>query len=212
MRRRQDGAPGIPAHQAPVPHPQRTSRTGLVPVSCNDSVSLQLPPAPGNPRPRACAPNAATNVMTNAALVEQSRHLTYRASMSLPAGRDAPSLPSARSALRARTELGVWLPRVSPIPILLIVALVDTIAAYERALEPKKLVTIPGRAFRCLSRSNPAIEQRDDRVVQRTSRLRRWASGRMPADGEPAGTRTQDPVIKSHVLYRLSYGLAWPVC
>jgi hypothetical protein len=25
--------------------------------------------------------------------------------------------------------------------------------------------------------------------------------------GEPAGTRTQDPVIKSHVLYRLSYGL-----
>ena len=26
--------------------------------------------------------------------------------------------------------------------------------------------------------------------------------------GEPAGTRTQDPVIKSHVLYRLSYGLA----
>ncbi len=30
--------------------------------------------------------------------------------------------------------------------------------------------------------------------------------------GEPAGTRTQDPVIKSHVLYRLSYGLAWPVC
>jgi hypothetical protein len=24
---------------------------------------------------------------------------------------------------------------------------------------------------------------------------------------EPAGTRTQDPVIKSHVLYRLSYGL-----
>ncbi len=25
--------------------------------------------------------------------------------------------------------------------------------------------------------------------------------------GEPAGTRTQDPVIKSHVLYRLSYRL-----
>ena len=25
---------------------------------------------------------------------------------------------------------------------------------------------------------------------------------------EPAGTRTQDPMIKSHVLYRLSYGLA----
>jgi hypothetical protein len=25
--------------------------------------------------------------------------------------------------------------------------------------------------------------------------------------GEPGGTRTHDPVIKSHVLYRLSYGL-----
>jgi hypothetical protein len=29
--------------------------------------------------------------------------------------------------------------------------------------------------------------------------------------GEPAGTRTQDPVIKSHVLYRLSYGLGAPL-
>ena len=27
--------------------------------------------------------------------------------------------------------------------------------------------------------------------------------------GEPGGTRTHDPVIKSHVLYRLSYRLAW---
>jgi hypothetical protein len=26
--------------------------------------------------------------------------------------------------------------------------------------------------------------------------------------GERAGARTQDPVIKSHVLYRLSYALA----
>jgi hypothetical protein len=25
--------------------------------------------------------------------------------------------------------------------------------------------------------------------------------------GEPAGIRTQDPMIKSHVLYQLSYGL-----
>ncbi len=30
--------------------------------------------------------------------------------------------------------------------------------------------------------------------------------------GEPAGDRTRDPVIKSHVLYRLSYGLAVRVC
>ena len=28
--------------------------------------------------------------------------------------------------------------------------------------------------------------------------------------GERAGARTQDPVIKSHVLYRLSYGLVEP--
>jgi|HubBroStandDraft_6_1064221.scaffolds.fasta_scaffold315483_2 hypothetical protein len=26
--------------------------------------------------------------------------------------------------------------------------------------------------------------------------------------GEPGGIRTHDPMIKSHVLYRLSYGLA----
>ncbi len=28
--------------------------------------------------------------------------------------------------------------------------------------------------------------------------------------GEPAGIRTQDPMIKSHVLYQLSYGLGAP--
>jgi hypothetical protein len=27
------------------------------------------------------------------------------------------------------------------------------------------------------------------------------------ADGEPGGIRTRDPLIKSQVLYRLSYGL-----
>ena len=31
-------------------------------------------------------------------------------------------------------------------------------------------------------------------------------------DGEPGGTRTRDPMIKSHVLYRLSYGLGPRVC
>jgi hypothetical protein len=30
--------------------------------------------------------------------------------------------------------------------------------------------------------------------------------------GEPGGTRTRDPMIKSHVLYRLSYGLGPRVC
>lgn len=51
-------------------------------------------------------------------------------------------------------EPGIWLPRVSPTPILLIVAMADTmtvtdlaLAAYERALEPKKLVTVNGGHF-----------------------------------------------------------------
>ena len=35
-----------------------------------------------------------------------------------------------------------------------------------------------------------------------------WAEGMGTKDvGEPGGTRTRDPMIKSHVLYRLSYGL-----
>lgn len=62
---------------------------------------------------------------------------------------------TVRSTRAARMyEPGVWLPRVSPTPILLVVALADTItvtdlalAAYERALQPKKLVTIPGGHF-----------------------------------------------------------------
>jgi uncharacterized protein len=62
---------------------------------------------------------------------------------------------TVRSTRAARMyEPGAWLPRVSPTPILLIVALRDTItvtdlalAAYERALQPKKLVTISGGHF-----------------------------------------------------------------
>jgi uncharacterized protein len=51
-------------------------------------------------------------------------------------------------------EPGQWVSRVSPTPLLMIIALNDTItladtglAAYERALQPKKLVTIPGGHF-----------------------------------------------------------------
>jgi fermentation-respiration switch protein FrsA (DUF1100 family) len=62
---------------------------------------------------------------------------------------------TVRSTRAARMyEPGVWLPRVSPTPILLVVAMGDTmtvtdlaLAAYERALEPKKLVMIPGGHF-----------------------------------------------------------------
>jgi uncharacterized protein len=62
---------------------------------------------------------------------------------------------SVRSTRAARMyEPGVWVGRVSPTPLLMIVALNDTItvtdlalAAYERALEPKRLQLVPGGHF-----------------------------------------------------------------
>ncbi|MDX6328893.1 MAG: uncharacterized protein QOI83_1276 [Streptomycetaceae bacterium] len=62
---------------------------------------------------------------------------------------------TVRSGRAARMyEPGMWITRVSPTPLLLVVATQDTItltdlalAAYERALEPKKLLTIPGDHF-----------------------------------------------------------------
>ena len=51
-------------------------------------------------------------------------------------------------------EPGAWISRVSPTPLLMIVAMQDTItvtdlalAAYEQAHQPKKLVLIPGGHF-----------------------------------------------------------------
>jgi fermentation-respiration switch protein FrsA (DUF1100 family) len=66
-----------------------------------------------------------------------------------------------RSTRAARMyEPGVWISRVSPTPLLLIVARDDrmtvadlALAAYERALEPKRLALIPGGHF------NPYLEQ-----------------------------------------------------
>jgi uncharacterized protein len=60
-----------------------------------------------------------------------------------------------RSTRAARMyEPGQWISRVSPTPLLMIVGLHDSItltdlalAAYERALQPKKLVTIDGGHF-----------------------------------------------------------------
>jgi fermentation-respiration switch protein FrsA (DUF1100 family) len=60
-----------------------------------------------------------------------------------------------RSTRAARMyEPGSWISRVSPTPLLLVVARDDTItsadlalAAYERALEPKRLALIPGSHF-----------------------------------------------------------------
>ena len=62
---------------------------------------------------------------------------------------------TVRSTRAARMyEPGNWVTRVSPTPLMMVVALNDTItvtdlalAAYERALEPKRLVTIKGGHF-----------------------------------------------------------------
>jgi uncharacterized protein len=65
------------------------------------------------------------------------------------------NIVTLRSTRAARMyEPGKWISRVSPTPLLLIVGLHDSItvtdlalAAYERALQPKKLVTIEGGHF-----------------------------------------------------------------
>jgi hypothetical protein len=70
---------------------------------------------------------------------------------------------TVRSSHAARMyEPGAWVSRVSPTPLLMIVALNDTItiadlelAAYERALQPKKLVTVAGGHF------DPYLDQFD---------------------------------------------------
>ncbi|MEW2500639.1 alpha/beta hydrolase [Amycolatopsis sp. CA-161197] len=62
---------------------------------------------------------------------------------------------TVRSTRAARMyEPGSWISRVSPTPLLLVVALNDTVtvtdlalAAYERALQPKRLELIPGGHF-----------------------------------------------------------------
>ena len=60
-----------------------------------------------------------------------------------------------RSTRAARMyEPGIWVSRVSPTPLLMVVARDDKVtitdlalAAYERALEPKRLVLIPDGHF-----------------------------------------------------------------
>ena len=73
------------------------------------------------------------------------------------------NLVTLRSSRAARNyEPGSWISRVSPTPLLMIVGLHDTITvtdleldAYERALQPKKLVTIAGGHF------DPYLQQFD---------------------------------------------------
>jgi fermentation-respiration switch protein FrsA (DUF1100 family) len=64
------------------------------------------------------------------------------------------SVTMRSTGLARMYEPGVWASRVSPTPLLMIVASHDTItltdlalASYEQALEPKKLVLIPGGHF-----------------------------------------------------------------
>jgi fermentation-respiration switch protein FrsA (DUF1100 family) len=74
-----------------------------------------------------------------------------------PLGADArwENFVTTRSTRLARMyEPGMWVSRIAPTPLLMVVATHDTITltdlgleAYERALEPKKLVTIPGGHF-----------------------------------------------------------------
>jgi cephalosporin-C deacetylase-like acetyl esterase len=73
----------------------------------------------------------------------------------LPEGTLWENTVTIRSTRAARMyEPGVWIDRVSPTPLLMVVALNDTVtvadlalAAYERALEPKRLELIPGGHF-----------------------------------------------------------------
>lgn len=73
----------------------------------------------------------------------------------LPAGTAWENRVTVRSTRKARMyEPGLWIGRISPTPLLMVVATHDTItptdlalAAYERALEPKRLELIPGGHF-----------------------------------------------------------------
>lgn len=74
---------------------------------------------------------------------------------SLPEGTQGSNTVTVRSSRAASMyEPGHWVSRVSPTPLLMIVALDDTVtltdtelAAYEQALEPKRLVTLDGGHF-----------------------------------------------------------------
>jgi fermentation-respiration switch protein FrsA (DUF1100 family) len=83
----------------------------------------------------------------------------------IPAGRweNTVTLRSTRAA--RMYEPGTWISRVSPTPLLLVVASDDRVTmtdlaltAYERALEPKRLVLIPGGHFAPYSEQFPLAE------------------------------------------------------
>jgi len=69
-----------------------------------------------------------------------------------PAWRNEVTLRSAE--MSREYEPGTWVARISPTPLLMIVASQDTLTptdlaleAYNRALEPKRLIMLPGGHF-----------------------------------------------------------------
>jgi fermentation-respiration switch protein FrsA (DUF1100 family) len=70
-------------------------------------------------------------------------------------GADWTNTVTLRSTFAARTyEPGVWVSRISPTPLMMVIATDDRLTmtdleldAYERALEPKRLVLVPGGHF-----------------------------------------------------------------
>lgn len=71
-----------------------------------------------------------------------------------PGARWENNVTTRSSRLARMYEPGPWVPRVSPTPLMMVVSTHDTITltdlqleAYERAHQPKKLVTIPGDHF-----------------------------------------------------------------
>ncbi|GAA2645385.1 alpha/beta hydrolase [Streptomyces lunalinharesii] len=90
---------------------------------------------------------------------------------------------TVRSTRAARMyEPGSWIARVSPTPLLMVVALADTVtvtdlalAAHERALEPKRLELIPGGHFA------PYV----DRFEQSSGAALAWFREHLGRTGEP---------------------------
>lgn len=81
--------------------------------------------------------------------------IAFHDAFETPAGVEDSEFITIRSSRLAQMyEPGHWLPRIGPKPLLMVVAREDTItptdlqlAAYERAVEPKRLVLVPGGHF-----------------------------------------------------------------
>jgi hypothetical protein len=79
----------------------------------------------------------------------------FNARFPLPPSVEEPKCVTLRSTRKAQMyEPGAWVGRVSPTPLLMVVATRDTItptdlalAAYERALQPKRLAMYAGDHF-----------------------------------------------------------------